>query len=70
MESSGFFLHNREQQQLQWLEENILTYLMDKMNKDEKLMSLKAEMEVKIRLHEIDPNRAAKLLLEKLGIKD
>ncbi len=70
LETSGFMEHNRQQQQLLWLNEAIISQIQDKINKDEKIREIKSALENKIQTNEIDANKAAKLLIEKIFSRD
>jgi LAO/AO transport system kinase len=65
METSGYLLHNREQQQQQWLEEATLVLLRDYIRRDKQLNAYKEELEEQIKNGKIAPNSAAKLLVER-----
>jgi len=70
IETSGFIAHKRQQQQLKWLDESIILQIQDKINNDGKIRDMKSELENKIKTNEIDANKAAKLLVEKIFGKD
>jgi len=70
IETSGFITHKRQQQQLKWLDESIILQIQDKINNDGKIRDMKSELENKIKTNEIDANKAAKLLVEKIFGKD
>ncbi len=64
--NSGFIQHMRTQQQLSWMEENIVSYLSNYINSNESIACLKQELKEKIKDNSIDANRAAKLIVEKI----
>lgn len=70
IETSGFITHKRQQQQLKWLDESIILQIQDKINNDGKIRAMKSELENKVKTNEIDANKAAKLLVEKIFGKD
>jgi putative protein kinase ArgK-like GTPase of G3E family len=69
LETSGFIRYNRQQQQIQWFNESIVLQIQDKINSDENIRMIKSELELKIRSDEMDANKAAKILLEKIFSK-
>jgi len=65
METSGFLLHNRNQQDLLWFEETILQELQTIFSKDNSVQSVKEGLKQKIKNNEITAVNAAKFLVQK-----
>jgi len=70
LETTGFMEQNRQQQQLHWLNESIVSYIQNKVQNDETIAAIKSSLENKIRFKEIDANKAAKLLVAKIFNKE
>jgi LAO/AO transport system kinase len=65
METSGFLLHNRNQQDLLWFEETILQELQNVFSNDNSVQSVKEGLKQKIKNNEITAVNAAKFLVQK-----
>lgn len=65
METSGFLLHNRNQQDLLWFEETILQELQTIFSNDNSVQSVKEGLKQKIKNNEITAVNAAKFLVQK-----
>jgi LAO/AO transport system kinase len=65
METSGFHLHNRNQQDLLWFEETILQELQTIFSNDNSVQSVKEGLKQKIKNNEITAVNAAKFLVQK-----
>ena len=65
METSGFLMHNRNQQDLLWFEETILQELQTVFSKDNSVQSVKEGLKQKIKNNEITAVNAAKFLVQK-----
>ncbi|MDB5228079.1 MAG: methylmalonyl-CoA mutase metallochaperone MeaB [Bacteroidota bacterium] len=70
METTGYLTSNRKEQELKWLDDTLMSFIKDHLNKDERIKTFRAELEQKIRAYEIDAYHAAKLLVQKLWGKD
>ena len=65
METSGFLLHNRNQQDLLWFEETILQELQNVFSNDNSVQSVKEGLKQKIKNNEITAVDAAIILVQK-----
>lgn len=65
METSGFLMHNRNQQDLLWFEETILQELQNVFSNDNSVQSVKEGLKQKIKNNEITAVNAAKFLVQK-----
>jgi LAO/AO transport system kinase len=65
METSGFLMHNRNQQDLLWFEETILQELQTIFSNDNSVQSVKEGLKQKIKNNEITAVNAAKFLVQK-----
>jgi LAO/AO transport system kinase len=65
METSGFLMHNRNQQDLLWFEETILQELQTIFSKDNSVQSVKEGLKQKIKNNEVTAVNAAKFLVQK-----
>ena len=64
--NSGYQQYSRTEQQLSWMEENIVSYLNNYINSNDHISALKRELEEKIKTSNLDAHRAAKLIVEKI----